>query len=150
MVFKIKANMRLHHLEHQQTLSDHTQRTVSDKPLSNSDTKQNIEQWYKAAFQTAQTPYWIADGVITDWQASLNDWFSSIKAPKLQLLDSKWLRYVTQLHYIHYLKSQQSHLDTRAAELDEQRANVKLLLANAEQQAEQILSGKKTTRRPKP
>ena len=140
--------MRLHHLEHQQHLSEHIY-TTSNISLSNSDTKQNIQQWYDTAFSTAPTPYWIADGIITDWQASLHDWLSSMNIPKLQLLDDSWRGYATNQHYIHYLKSQQSHMDAQAAELDTHRAKLKLQLADAEQQADLYFTNKTTRRRTK-
>ena len=137
--------MRLHQLEHQQHLSEHIY-TTSNISLSNSDTKQNIQQWYDTAFSTAPTPYWIADGIITDWQASLHDWLSSMNIPKLQLLDDSWRGYATQLHYCHYLKSQQSHKDAQAAELDAQRSKLKLQLADAEKKADDYFN-KKSPRR---
>jgi hypothetical protein len=140
-----KPNMRLHHLEHQQHLSEHIQ-TKSNIPLSNSATKQNIADWYSAAFKTASPPYWLADGFITDWQASFNDWLSSMNIPRLQLLDDTWRGYATQLHYCHYLKSQQSHLDSQAEELDANRAKLKLHLADAEQKADDYFT-KKSSRR---
>jgi len=139
-------NMRLHQLEHQHQLSEHIY-TTSNISLSDSDTKQNIQQWYDTAFSTAPTPYWIADGTITDWQASLHDWLSSMNIPKLQLLDDSWRGYATNQHYIHYLKSQQSHMDAQAAELDAHRAKLTLLLADAEQQADDYFTNKTTRRR---
>ena len=139
-----KHNMRLQQIEHQQHLSEHIY-TTSNIPLSNSATKQNIADWYASAYKTASTPYWIADGTITDWQASFADWLSSMNIPKLQLLDDKWRGYATQLHYCHYLKSQQSHFDSQAAELDAQRAKLKLQLADAQQRADDYFT-KKTTR----
>lgn len=143
-----KPNMRLHHLENQQHLSEHIQ-TQSNIPLSNSATKQNIADWYASAYKTASPPYWLADGFITDWQASFNDWLSSMTLPKLQLLDGTWRGYATQLHYCHYLKSQQSHLDSQAAELDAQRSKLKLQLADAEQKADNFFTNKSTRRRTK-
>ena len=143
-----KNNMRLHHLEHQQHLSEYMQ-TQSITPLSNSATKQNIADWYSAAFQTASPPYWLANGFITDWRASFADWLSSMTLPKLQLLDDTWRGYATQLHYIHYLKSLQSHLDSQAAELDAQRSKLKLQLADAEKKADDFFTKKSTRRRTK-
>jgi len=138
--------MRLHQIEHQQHLSEHIQ-TQSDIPLSNSATKQKIDDWYASAYKTASPPYWLADGTITDWQASFDDWLNSITLPKLQLLDDTWRGYATQLHYIHYLKSQQSQLDSQAAELDAHRAKMKLQLADAEQKADDYFTNKPNGRR---
>lgn len=143
-----KNNMRLRHLEHQHQLSEHIQ-TQSKLPLSNLDTKQQIDAWYETALATESPPYWLSDGFITDWQQSLNDWFADAAVPKHQLLDSKWRSYVTQLHYIHYLKSQQSHLDSQAAEIDTRRNDIKLKLTQAETQTDEILSGKTSRRRTK-
>ena len=137
--------MRLHQIENQQLLSKHTYRQ-SNTTLSNSDTKQQIDAWYETALVTEPTPYWLSDGIITDWQQSLNDWFADVAVPRHQLLDSKWRSYVTQLHYIHYLKSQQLYLAQQAAAIDTRRADIKFKLAQAETQANDILTGK-TSRR---
>ncbi|GAB5412418.1 MAG: hypothetical protein Cons2KO_00210 [Congregibacter sp.] len=136
-------------MELKQTLSEQLHHAHHKTSLSHAETERNIAQWYQIAYRTAPSPYWLADGFITDWQASFNDWLSSIRVPKLQLLDKNWRAYASQLHYIHYLGSRQAKLDSQAAEIDVQIARVMLLLADAEQQATDILSGRTKRRKGK-
>lgn len=122
--------MRLRQIDHKVTLSEQL-KMEETHTMSNSETKLSIDNWYQAALLTDNTPYWIQNGYITNWNASMADWYNSISVPRLQMLDEKWKSYVRTLHYTQYLYSKEAHLQLQQAELDQQRAKIKDEIAKA-------------------
>jgi hypothetical protein len=117
-------------------------RTNASRDMSMGETKQNIDMFYQSALTTDEAPYWLQDGVIKSWAAAANDWFSSVPISRSQAINKKWIAYAKHLHHLHYLRNFQVVLDVKAEEIDAQRAEIKIKLANVEAEAEQMLSGK--------
>jgi hypothetical protein len=112
--------------------------------MSNRETKDSVDEFYRLALMTDQQVAWMRNGAITNWQAAMDEWMSVQKLEKLQRLDDSWRGYVAQLHYEHYLNNKEAQLMLSKTQITKRIVDTQDTKAETRERIERYLGNKQS------